>query len=204
MLNYSSYICEIAPPSKRGPLASIAQLFTTFGICAGYFICYGTSRISSSLSWRLPLALHSGIALFLAVSALMILPQSPRWLAYKGRREEASTLWDKLGVSDAEREKDLLQNSEAPVLQPLAVTKAAQVRFLERIRGNIHSSTIVFKKGNRRQMLLGVFVMSMQQLVGIDGVLYVCFQTETYSNVELDRYLTDTSSTHPYYFNKPA
>ena len=62
------YICELAPPAQRGVLSTMVQLFAAIGMLTGYFICYGTVYISSSLSWRLPLAIHSFLAfLFAAV-----------------------------------------------------------------------------------------------------------------------------------------
>ena len=167
------YVCEIAPPTERGRLATIVQVFVTIGICVGYFMCYGTVRVPSSLSWRLPLAFQSGIALFLAIASSFYLPQSPRWLAYKGRREEASLAWDKLGVSNAEREKDLLQNSAPTVDAILRPTEAVKLGFFGKIQRDMVPSMHQFGKDSRKPMLLGVFLMSMQQLSGIDGVLYV-------------------------------
>ena len=148
------------------------------GLCIGFFTCYGTVRIPSSLSWRLPLALQSGIALVLTIAAGFFLPQSPRWLAYKGRKEEASVAWDKLGVSNAEREKDLLQNPASVVgavsSSPARPMEALRISFRDRIRANLVALMSVFGKDGRKPMLLGVFLMSMQQLSGIDGVVYVC------------------------------
>ena len=154
------------------------QLLITVGLCVGYFSCYGSVRIPSSLSWRLPLALHSGIACFLAIASFFYLPQSPRWLAYKGRKEEASKAWDKLGVSNAEREKDLLQNpvpieSAALTDSPMRPTAAAKLKLLDRLRGNVNDLMAIFEKDARKPLLLGIFLMSMQQLSGIDGVIYV-------------------------------
>ncbi len=156
------------------------QLLITLGLVIGYFSCYGSVRISSSLSWRLPLALHSGIAFFLAVASFFYLPQSPRWLAYKGRKEEASEAWDRLGVSNVEREKDLLQNpvpieSAALTDLPTRPTVAARTKLLDRARANLKEMMAIFRKDARKPMFLGVFLMSMQQLSGIDGVIYVRF-----------------------------
>ncbi len=154
------------------------QLLITLGLVIGYFSCYGSVRIPSSLSWRLPLALHSAIAFFLAGASFFYLPHSPRWLAYKGRKEEASKAWDKLGVSNVEREKDLLQNpvpieSAALTDSPTRPTAAARSNLLDRTRANLREMTAVFQKDARKPMFLGVFLMSMQQLSGIDGVIYV-------------------------------
>ncbi|OBT46760.1 hypothetical protein VE00_02599 [Pseudogymnoascus sp. WSF 3629] len=173
------YICEISPPSKRGPLASSVQLLICAGIMVGYFICYGTVNIKSSLSWRLPLALQATIATLGATASALYLPPSPRWLAHKGRKEEASRTWDLLGVSAAEREKDLLENPESVVAEtnelaelPAVHTTALDTGFLARLRRNERRTYSVFGQEGRKQMVLGVFMMAMQQLSGIDGVLY--------------------------------
>ncbi|MCJ1351909.1 MAG: hypothetical protein MMC33_001893 [Icmadophila ericetorum] len=162
------YICEISPPSKRGPLASMVQVSITLGLCIGYFMCYGTVKIASSMSWRFPLAIQAGIALLLAMITTFYLPQSPRWLAYKKRNAEAVTVWDTLGVSDAEREKMLLTTTWSGPRTDIESPGIIVVSW-RRIVKNI-SRTMA--PDARKQMLLGVFLMSMQQLSGIDGVLY--------------------------------
>lgn len=156
----------------------MVQLFITLGLVLGFFICYATVRIPSSLSWRLPLALQAGIAFVLVVASYFYLPQSPRWLAYKGRRVEASVAWDRLGVSDAEREKDLLQNPDSAIAatsrhSPSRPREVGKSSLRQRVRGDVNVLTAVFRKGARKPMLLGVFLMTMQQLSGIDGVIYV-------------------------------
>lgn len=39
---------------------------------------------------------------------------------------------------------------------------------------SVHNLRLILGPGARKQALLGVFLMSMQQLSGIDGVIYVC------------------------------
>jgi hypothetical protein len=138
----------------------------------GYFMYYGTVNLKSSLSWRFPLASQAGYALVLAATSYIYLPQSPRWLAFKGRGPEATAVWGKLGVSSAEREKDLEQR---PMLKSEAVeaTGAAKTELPERMRQSMANFMAIFGKSTRKQMLLGVFMISMQQMSGIDGVLYV-------------------------------
>jgi DNA-directed RNA polymerase III subunit RPC2 len=146
----------------------------------GFFTCYGTVLIPSSLSWRLPLALQSGIAFGLALASFFYLPQSPRWLAYKGRKEEASIAWDKLGVSGAEREKNLLQDpapmdvSERTTAAAAQPSEAKSLTMRDRLYENMKDVTAAFRGDARKPMLLGVFLMAVQQLSGIDGVIYVC------------------------------
>jgi len=154
----------------------MVQVSITVGLVVGYFMCYGTIRIPSSMSWRFPFAIQSGLAFVLAIAAEFWLPHSPRWLAYKGRTQEALVVWDKLGVSDTEREKDLRQVSTSDVLVE-SVELAPQTSQLIGIKSrwvrSLNNLSRIFGKDSRKQMFLGVFVMSMQQLSGIDGVLYV-------------------------------
>src|SRR6195952_2794869 len=81
--NMSVYICEIAPVKHRGMLASLPQFMATAGVCAGYFTCYGTIHISSSMAWRLSYIIQAVIGVVLAASCIM-LPESPRWLILHG------------------------------------------------------------------------------------------------------------------------
>lgn len=162
-------------------MASLVQVFITLGIMLGYFVCYGTINVESSLSWRLPLAIQAGIALSLAVIAGFYLPHSPRWLSFKGRKQEATAIWDKLGVSSAEREKDLEQSTN-PGGEGVGAAEVLKRGLKDRITQSVANSMAVFGKTARRPMLLGVFMMSMQQLSGIDGVMYVSADTKPFGH----------------------
>lgn len=82
------YISEIAPPSKRGRLVGLQQWAITWGIMIMFYISYGCSFISgSTASFRVPWALQMIPAIILFFG-MIILPESPRWLATKDRWEE--------------------------------------------------------------------------------------------------------------------
>lgn len=176
--NISSYICEISPAKCRGPLASMVQLFITIGLMVGFFMCYGTIKNSTSFSWRLPLALQAGIAFVLSLLALYYLPESPRWLNHRGHSDKAESAWDKLEVATADRGQDTVRDSEhheqqihASLLNRLHAYYSNGVLSLRRVMG----------PASRRQALLAIFLMSMQQLSGIDGVLYVSLSLSCFS-----------------------
>ncbi|ESZ92472.1 hypothetical protein SBOR_7135 [Sclerotinia borealis F-4128] len=150
------YITEISPPSQRGTLASLPQLITTLGILTGYFMCYGSVDIASSLSWRIPFAVQAIIAFLFTASTLLFLPQSPRWLAARGRFEEAERVWLDLGVPDEEREK------------------VEEVDDTEKADQEVKAKDIlaIFAPDAWKRTVLGLFLMGIQQASGIDGVLY--------------------------------
>ncbi|KAB2574522.1 High-affinity glucose transporter ght2 [Lasiodiplodia theobromae] len=158
------YVCEISPARRRGPLASLPQFCTTIGIAAGYFISYGTSRIDSSASWRVPLAFQSFMALSFAVFCTLV-PPSPRWLLQKGRAKEAAQVLARLGVPASEMEESLQNSGEVS-------PDDRQPSLGENIRASFTEISKAFAPGVRKRTFLGCFMMGMQQFSGIDGVLY--------------------------------
>ncbi|KAF2104244.1 general substrate transporter [Rhizodiscina lignyota] len=152
--NIVVYISEIAPAKTRGVMVSLPQLVTSSAICFGYFTCYGSVKIHGSMAWRLPFIIMASAAMLLVI-VCYILPQSPRWLMARGRREEAERELQKLGVSRAEAEKDILsQVQAAPSLS---------------LWGSL---ALIFRRPYRRMTGMALFVLGMVQLCGIDGVLY--------------------------------
>ncbi|MCJ1311744.1 hypothetical protein MMC25_005417 [Agyrium rufum] len=156
LCNVFVYITEIAPSAKRGNLVSMPQLFVVSGICAGYFTCYGSIKIDSQLSWRLPFIFQTLVSIALAVSCYVV-PDSPRWLLLHNRREKALRALERLGVSRVEVEKDLARS-----LTQIPPQKVSTWR----------SVTSIFSSKYRSRTGLGLFVLGMVQLCGIDGVIY--------------------------------
>lgn len=132
------------------------QFMATAGICAGYFTCYGTIHIESTISWRLPFIVQTVLGVGLALSC-MYLPNSPRWLIHQGKQDEAIRAADRLKLSRAEVEKDILSMS----------------REEARHRSPWRGFTAIFRPQYRARTTLGLFILGMVQLCGIDGVLYV-------------------------------
>ena len=147
------------------------------GLVVGFFICYGSRNVESSLSWRLPFALLAAFSFVFAGTSLVWLPESPRWLTLCGRKEEALRAWDLLGVSGADREK------VEDELEMTNITKDANTGPSEQIDNSTSQHREVEKKKMgwldafapdvRARTVLAMFVLGMQQLSGIDGILYV-------------------------------
>ncbi|BGP55490.1 hypothetical protein JCM8202v2_003094 [Rhodotorula sphaerocarpa] len=83
------YQSEISPKEIRGTLVCTYQLMITFGILIAYCICIGTRGLTQhGAEWRIPNALTIVFALFLGIG-IIFCPESPRWLFFQGRHEEA-------------------------------------------------------------------------------------------------------------------
>lgn len=114
------------------------------------------------MSWRLPSAVQSAIAMTLAVSCLK-LPPSPRWMMNKGRYAEARVVMDRLELSQAELETN-------PAIASDTLTESSDSTIDLKSANRFF---VAFSPQFRKQTILGIFLMIMCQVVGIDGVLYV-------------------------------
>jgi MFS transporter, SP family, galactose:H+ symporter len=139
------YVAETTPSKWRGAFVSLVQLAITTGI----FLSYCTDfALSAAGNWKLMFAIGAipGAGL---IAGMLSLPESPRWLASKGRIDEARAVLAKLNADDGEL--DALTNgvaSESP-------------RWSELFSGPIRAASITAS---------GLFLV--QNLSGIDGILY--------------------------------
>ncbi|KAL3477762.1 general substrate transporter [Aspergillus californicus] len=149
------YLVEIAPVKIRGVAACFLQTYVVFGIMTGYFIAFGSHDISGSLSWRLPFIIQAVVAVLLC-AGIVLIPFSPRWLIQVGRSNEARQVLRKVRpVSAVEMELDEIKQT----LDPERQQQTASIKE-------------IFNRKYRCRTALGIFLMSFQQLTGIDVVLY--------------------------------
>lgn len=94
------YITEVAPPAMRGKLGVTYQLAIVVGSTAaplaGYLILL---LFPESVAWRWMFASQMAVVVIFA-GFLFFLPSSPRWLAQKGRFEEARVVLEKVHGPD--------------------------------------------------------------------------------------------------------
>src|SRR5271156_4658625 len=99
------YIAEIAPAKWRGRLVGFFQFNIVFGILLAYLSNYliGSMHLGD-LEWRWKLGISAvpALAFFLM---LFTIPRSPRWLAKKGRVDEARNVLQLIGEENYEKEQ---------------------------------------------------------------------------------------------------
>jgi len=146
------YIAEIAPPARRGFLVGLFQ----FNIVAGILIAYLSNAIVGSfdlgdVAWRWKLGVTVLPALIFCL-LLYRIPNSPRWLAAKGRLDEARVSLSRIGMDDrtATGELDAIRADLATAVPD------------ERLSWRRH----------KRPILLAVALASFNQLAGINAILY--------------------------------
>ena len=115
---------------------------------------------------------------FVIASTLWLVP-SPRWLILRGRHAEVSAAWDVLGVGRTEREKAEIEIQATVIEVDSSDDSAGSSRRQDAPSTRTPNLTTkqsffdVFARDVRMRTGLAVFLLGMQQLSGIDGVLYV-------------------------------
>ncbi len=144
------YLAEIAPEDKRGAMISTYQLMITIGI----FLAFASDTVfsySGRWRWMLGIIAVPGAAFLLGVLGL---PESPRWLVLRGRHDDAQGVLRRLRGDEA-------------------VARAEVAEIEERLRTPQQGWQLLRENRNfRRSVGLGIALQVVQQLTGINIVMY--------------------------------
>ncbi|UJR21639.1 hypothetical protein I4U23_024716 [Adineta vaga] len=153
------YQSEIATKNIRGRLVSLQQWAITIGIAISFWINYGTDIyfLGSSAAWRIPLALQIVPALILAIG-ILIFPFSPRWLMTQDR--------------DAEALRVLTQIRAASSIDVLDEYNDIKNEIILEREQSIQSYAQFLYPPLRRRLALGISIQILQQLTGINSIMY--------------------------------
>ena len=146
------YISEIAPPKFRGVLVSLNQLAINIGIIIAYIVNY---VFAQSAAWRWMFGLGVVPAILLLVG-MIFLPRSPRWLIIKGHHNKALAVLRRIRGGNREVDHEV---SEIRAMIDQSQKGKAQWYLL-------------FSKTIRPVVIIGVVLAIMQQVTGINTILY--------------------------------
>lgn len=154
------YLSEISPTHMRGGIIAMYQLMITIGIFL-VFVSNATvekAAGSSPDSWRLMLGIISIPAIVMLLAGLS-LPRSPRWLMLRQRREHARAVLEKTRASKPEIDREINEIESS----------------LAKGSNGFH----LFSHGFFwKVLLLGIALQALQQLSGINSVIY--YSTEIF------------------------
>ena len=150
------YIAEISPARIRGRMVSINQFAIVSGMLVVYFInmfieAQGDHAWDVATGWRWMFGSESLPAAALLMLALFI-PESPRWLAKQNRRDRALAVLSKVG-GETHAQKEMVEIEAA--LQHEGATVAE-----------------LFRPGMFIVLVIGIMLAILQQVTGINVVLY--------------------------------
>ena len=144
------YIAEVSPARVRGALVSVNQMAIVTGILLAYFVNWAFAGVGpSNWRWMFGMGALPSVVFFLL---LLSVPESPRWLVKKGREGEALRVLSRVSTAEA---------------------AAAEVQSIkETLLLEKGSLAELFRPGFRRAIFIAVVLAILQQITGINAILY--------------------------------
>lgn len=184
------YIAEVAMPSLRGQLVTVNAFLVTVGQFIAGMIDGVFDVAMPETGWRYMLGLAAVPSVIMLIGFLG-LPESPRWLAMENRNEEALEILKTIRDSDEEAKEELdeivdalpraiTQQQQQPqedfnyddedddnnAAPPQLVAPQENKGFMKR------AYEMLIDAPTRRALTLGCGIMALQQLSGINTVMY--------------------------------
>lgn len=143
------YIAEISPQDMRGSLGSVNQLSVTVGIMLVYLL-------GLFAHWRI-LAILGILPCLILIPGLFFIPESPRWLAKMGMMEEFEASLQVLRGFDTDISVEVNDIKKSVA----STSKRTTIRFAD-----------LKRKRYWFPLTVGIGLLMLQQLSGINGVLF--------------------------------
>lgn len=143
------YIAEITPKNLRGGFTTVNQLM----ICGGVSFAW---VLGTFIEWH-TLAVIGAAPCIIQLLGLLIIPESPRWLAKTGHDEEFVAALQKLRGKGS----NIVEESEEIKEFTKALESLPQGRMLDLLQRRYH-----------RVLTVGVGLMAFQQFGGVNGIVF--------------------------------
>lgn len=135
---------------------SILGLCRGLRACADRFRVQGQSLEPSNLAWRIPSYLQGAMPLVI-MPLIFFLPESPRWLAFQDRHDEALEVLSR--INNAPTDEATVQQQFKEITDTLDYEKGTEGRSLSLKR-------MVTVKANRKRLALALSVAPLAMLTG--------------------------------------
>jgi len=149
------YISEISPAEARGRLVVLFQFNIVFGIVisllSNYLIVYILGPDHAD-SWRYMLGVMA-VPSVLFLLLLKFIPETPRWLLLKGRREEAKKILMVINPSGFESELNVIEKSNSDDAEE-------------------PGGKVLFSGRYNFPIMLAILIAFFNQVSGINAILY--------------------------------
>ncbi|EIN07439.1 general substrate transporter [Punctularia strigosozonata HHB-11173 SS5] len=146
-------VTELAYPPYRAPLTSLYNSLWYAGSIVAAWSTFGTFKIATSWSWRIP-SLLQGIPSILQIFLVLFAPESPRWLVSKGRDQEALKTLAYYHAGG---------NEEDPLVQFEYEEIKAMIDFDRTVAANVGWKSLFMTPGNRRRMRIIIAIAFFSQ-----------------------------------------
>ncbi|OZJ01990.1 hypothetical protein BZG36_04686 [Bifiguratus adelaidae] len=144
-------LAELAPPRYRGGIVGMYWLSIKIGGLVISSITRTTSKIPSNLSWQIPFSLFFIIPT-IVLSLIWFIPESPRWLLFKSRREKALASLHRLRRGRSTEEEIIAEINQ---LEQLITEQPRNNRLRD-----------IFMGSNRRRTFIVLMANFFQQSTG--------------------------------------
>lgn len=134
----------------------ISQRYCESGALISAGVTYRTANIEGEWSWRLPCLLQSLFS-FACAAVLAFVPESPRWLAYQGRFNDALEVVASM-QSDGDTTEPLTQAQYREMIDTIEWERAEgkQLNYKE----------MLASRGSRKRVMLAVSVAVIAMMSG--------------------------------------
>ncbi|KAI8663284.1 MFS domain-containing protein [Fusarium keratoplasticum] len=139
---------ELAYPSHRSIMTSLYNTTWYVGAIVAAWSTYGTFKLSSDWSWRIPSLLQAAVSI-IQLLLIYLVPESPRWLIANDRTPEATKILCKYH-SGTEEPTELVLLQVAQIAGAIEFERSSEsVSYLQffRTRGNRHRLFVVASFG---------------------------------------------------------
>ncbi|KAK6371399.1 hypothetical protein LTS17_009130 [Exophiala oligosperma] len=157
-----TYLAETLPPRFRALGLGVFFTFFYVGGLLSAGVTYKTAQYHSTWAWRLPSALQ-GVFSLISMLIFPFVPESPRWLIYRDRHEDAL---ESLALTQADGRKD----------DPIVLAQYAEItdtiRFEKEAGKTVSLLTMIKTPSSRKRMMLALSVAVCAILSGNNFVSY--------------------------------